>query len=137
MSTDESGDVDYRSLAELRYALRRFQAFSEEAAAAAGLTPQQHQALLAIKGFADERGLSVGTLAERLMIRHNTATELVNRLERAGLVQRQADAADARRVSLHLMPEGERRLRALSAVHLAELRSVGPKLRRLIDVLPA
>lgn len=136
MSTEDGTEVDYRLLAELRYALRRFQAFSEDAAAAAGLTPQQHQALLAIKGYADERGLSVGALAERLLVRHNTAAELVNRLERAGLVQRHVDPTDARRVFLQLLPDGERRLRALSTAHLAELRSVGPRLRALIEQMP-
>ena len=90
-------EVDYVGLAGFRYAVRRFLAFSNAAAADAGLTSQQHQALLAIKGFGGTDGLSVGDLAERLLIRNHTAVELVDRLMRAGLVERSHDPTDRRR----------------------------------------
>jgi len=124
--------VDYRALADFRYAVRRFLAFSDTAAAEAGLTSQQHQALLTIKGIAKGGGLSIGVLGERLLVRHHTAVELIDRLERAGLVRRVPDPNDGRRVLVALAGEGEKRLRQLSGVHLDELRSVGPQ---LIDIL--
>ena len=125
-------DVDYRALAEFRFELRRFQAFSEAAALQVGLTAQQHQALLAIMGFGSEAGLGVGVLAERLLVRHNSAAELVNRLETQGLVTREADATDARRALVRLSAAGKRKLLALSNSHLAELRAMGPALRDLL-----
>jgi DNA-binding MarR family transcriptional regulator len=123
---DFSGEepIDYRALADFRYAIRRFLAFSEIAALEAGLTAQQQQALLTIKGLGGSGGLPVGALGERLLIRHHSAVELVDRLERAGLVRRGPDPADRRRVLVALTPEGEKSLRRLSAVHLAELRSI-------------
>ena len=130
-------EIDFRALAEFRYALRKFQAFSETAAEGAGLTPQQHQALLAITGFGGSGGLSVGHLAERLLVRHNTAAELVNRLEAAGLAARGADEEDARRAPVQLTPEGRRRLRRLSRSHLAELRVIRPVLKELLEQVDA
>jgi DNA-binding MarR family transcriptional regulator len=124
--------VDYAALAEFRYAIRRFLAFSEMAAAEAGLTSQQHQALLTIKGAAGEEGLAVGALAERLLVKQHTAVELVDRLERAGLVRRGADPADGRRVLVSLTDEGELRLKALSSAHLDELKSIGPALSAIL-----
>jgi DNA-binding MarR family transcriptional regulator len=124
--------VDYAALAEFRYAIRRFLAFSEAAAAEAGLTSQQHQALLTIKGIAGDAGLSIGALAERLLVKQHTAVELVDRLERAGFVRRGADPADGRRVLVSLTAEGEQRLRTLSSAHLDELRSIGPALSGIL-----
>ena len=120
--------VDYKALARFRYQLRVFLAFSETAAARQGLTPQQHQALLAIKGFAGPDLTSVGDLARALLIRHHTAAELTERMKRLGLVERSVDAQDARRVLLKLTARGERKLLGLSAIHLAELNAVGPTL---------
>jgi len=125
-------EVDYAALAEFRYAIRRFLAFSKAAAAEAGLTSQQHQALLTIKGVAGDAGLSIGALAERLLVKQHTAVELVDRLERAELVRRGADPADGRRVLVSLTEEGEQRLRALSSAHLDELRSIGPALSAIL-----
>ncbi len=123
---------DYQALAAFRHALRVFVEFSEGAARAAGLTPQQHQALLAIKGTAGPDGLSVGELAEHLLIRPHSAAELVNRLNHAGLVRRASDPADRRRVLLHLTPEAEHILHELSATHVEELHRIRPALERLI-----
>src|SRR5689334_2757300 len=99
MQAEDITDADYATLAAFRLALRQFAAFSEAAAKAAGLTPRQHQALLAIKGAAQAspNGLGVGEIAKALLIRHNSAVELVDRLADAGLVRRQPDPSDGRR----------------------------------------
>jgi DNA-binding MarR family transcriptional regulator len=124
--------TDYEALADFRFALRRFLAFSEEAASKAGLTPQQHQALLSIKGAPDADWLSVGQIADRLLIRHHTAVELVDRLVNLGFVSRETDSVDARRIQVHVTKAGEERLKALSARHIEELKSIRPTLRRLL-----
>ena len=122
----------YESLAALRHALRRFLNFSQEAAGESGLTPQQHQALLAIKGFPGRDYVSVAELAERLQLRHHSAVGLVDRLVRTRLLRRTSSAADRRRVELRLTPRGEKVIERFSAVHLQELREFGPELHRLI-----
>ncbi|WP_245488177.1 MarR family transcriptional regulator [Mesorhizobium sp. Pch-S] len=127
--------VDYRSLAEFRYAIRRFLAFSEAAASEAGLTAQQHQALLTIKGVGEADGLSIGELATRLLVRQHTAAELANRLEEAGLVRRRPDPNDGRRVLLTLTPESENRLQALSGIHQDEISSMAPQLVSILAKL--
>lgn len=121
---------DYESLADFRHALRRFVHFSTEAARAAGLTTQQHQALLAVRGH---RGgaLSIGALAETLLVAPHTAAELVMRLEASDLISRVPDAGDRRRVGLALTPRAEEALRALTMVHLREVRVLAP---RLMDI---
>ena len=128
----QDGRVDYIALADFRYALRKFLAFSEQAAAEAGLTSQQHQALLVIKARSTGAGLPVGMLAERLLVRQHSAVELIDRLSRLGLVSRNPDPQDRRRVLVALTEEGEDRLRALSQAHFAELRAVGPALAELL-----
>ena len=134
-SRRDPAEVDYAALAELRYAIRKFLAFSESTAAKAGLTAQQHQALLTIKGVGGPNGLPVGALAERLLVRKHTAVELVDRLEQATLVTRSADPADGRRVLVTLTPEGERRIAALSRAHLDEWNVMGPALIAAIQAL--
>lgn len=128
--------ADYELLADFRYALRTFAAFSESAAAELALTPQQHQTLLAIKGTrkspAGRRGLYVGEIADRLLIRPHTAAELVGRLARLDLVSREADPEDGRRVEVALTQKAERLLEDLSASHLDELRAMRPLLSRLL-----
>lgn len=124
--------VDYKALASLRLQLRKFLAFSENAAQRAGLAPQQHQALLAIKGLAGPEHTSVGDLARALLIRHHTAVELAARMRKLGLIDRSVDAEDGRRVLLKLTARGERKLQALSAIHLEELRAVGPTLVNIL-----
>jgi DNA-binding MarR family transcriptional regulator len=123
---------DYEMLAEFRFALRNFLNFSETAARQAGLTPRQHQALLAVKGFPPEQRVTIGDLAERLVIHHNSAVELVNRLAEAGLISRETDAADRRRILISLTAEAEERLASLSAIHLEELRRLRPVLQRVL-----
>jgi DNA-binding MarR family transcriptional regulator len=129
------GAPDYRLLAEFRYGLRQFLAFSEEAALKAGLAPQQHQALLAIKGFAGRDDPTIGQLAERLLIRHHSAVGLVDRLVDGGFLRRNAGEEDRRRVSLSLTPKGEAVLAKLSSAHRAELRRMTPLLKPLLALL--
>ncbi len=112
---------DYEALSDFRYSIRCFLEFSEAAARDAGLTPQQHQALLTVKGFPPQTAVTIGDLAERLRIRHNSAVELVDRLADAGLVVRSPDALDSRRVLLSLSKTANDILAGLSAVHLDEL----------------
>ena len=120
--------ADYQALAELRYQIRRFLHFSEQAARAAGLEPQQHQLLLALKGLPGRARPRIQELAERLQIRHHSAVELSNRLARGGYVRRQRGGDDRREVLLSLTPKGERVLRELSLHHKTELRLRGPAL---------
>jgi len=115
-------DEDYRALADFRLALRLFLAFSKQAAAEAGLTGAQHQALLAIKGLTVSEPVHVGDLAAWLGVRHHSCVGLVERLGSLGLVAKRADTRDGRRVVLKLTALAERKLAALSAVHRDELR---------------
>lgn len=125
--------ADYEALSEFRYQIRRFLEFSQAAAEAVGLTARQHQALLAIKGFPSGRAAAIGDLAERLRIRHHSAVELVDRLEKAGLVVRSVDADNQRRVLLRLTEEAESRLAELSAAHLDELARIEPILKKALS----
>ena len=127
-------DADYARLADFRYALRCFLEFSETAVGQEGLTPQQHQALLAIRG-SPEAVASVGRLAERLRIRHNTAVELAQRLELGGLISKEASVVDRRLVLLRLTAEGEEKLERLSLVHRAELKELSPQMMALFKSL--
>ena len=121
---------DYQSLAELRYQIRCFLAFSEQAARTAGLEPRQHQLMLSLKGLPKDVRPTIGELAERLQIQHHSAVELVNRLAGAGYVRRQRAEAggDRREVWLALTPKGEKVLQQLSLHHRTELSSEGPTL---------
>jgi DNA-binding MarR family transcriptional regulator len=125
-------ESDYTALAQFRYQLRTFLAFSEAAAQRAGLTPQQHQALLAIKGFGGGEAASIGDVARFLLIRHHTAVELMDRMAKLKLIARAADPQDARRVLVRLTPKGEQKLRSLSRIHLDELRAATPALSRVL-----
>jgi DNA-binding MarR family transcriptional regulator len=127
--------AEYESLAAFRYALRQFLRYSENAARAAGLTPHQHQALLAIRGFPGRHDVTVGELAERLQIQHHSAVELVDRLVAEGLVARRTSSLDRRRVRVSLTPRGIRSLEKLSLSHREELKRLGPNLRRLLQRL--
>src|SRR6204780_4306016 len=128
MKNKAGGAVDYQALADFRYEIRRFLNFSERLAHAAGVEPQQHQALLAIKGLPAHRVATIGVLAERLLIQHHSAVELVNRLEAKGLLRRTRGVADRREVGLALLPRGEALLKRLTRPHHAELQSARPKL---------
>jgi len=125
----------YETLAALRYALRQFLYFSEQAAHAAGVTPQQHQALLAIKGFPGRDRITIGELSERLQIRPHSAVGLANRLVRDRHLHRVPGHADRRQVYLVLTARGERLLESLSAIHHEQLRRVGPQINRLLKSL--
>jgi DNA-binding MarR family transcriptional regulator len=129
------GDADYRRLLALRTGLRHFLRWSEEQAASSGLTPSQHQLLLAIRGHAGDEPPTIGDVAESLLLRHHSAVELVDRTEEAGLVRRTRDGLDHRLVRLSLTARGDRALAALSERHLEELsrlaRSIAPLLAGL------
>lgn len=135
---DKIFDLDitnYQALAEFRYQLRCFFAFSERAARAAGLEPQQHQLLLALKGFSGDGKVTIGDLAERLKIQHHSAVELVNRMSERNLVQRERDEQDHRRVLVTLTPYGEEVLHKLSMLHRVELRITGLVLVKILQTV--
>ena len=127
--------ADYEALAAFRYALRQFLRFSEEAAEAVGLTPQQHQALLAILGFPGRDQVTIGELAERLQIRHHSAVGLVDRLEAQNLVARQGAGNDRRQVYVTVTPHGLALLEQLAAAHRSELQRIGPQMSQLLTQL--
>lgn len=115
-------DAEYRALAQFRRALRSFLHFSEEAARSAGLTPSQHQLLLAVRGADTDQPPSIGEVADWLKLRHHSTVELVNRAEAAGLLRRVPDPDDHRLQRLILTDLGTTRLDALSTLHREELR---------------
>jgi DNA-binding MarR family transcriptional regulator len=123
----------YEMLAAFRHALRKFIHFSESAAEAAGIRPQQHQALLAIKGFPGRDSVTVGELAERLQLRHHSAVGLVDRLVAEKLVARTPANEDRRQVLVQLTRRGEKTLEKLSAMHREQLKRIGPELRLLLE----
>jgi DNA-binding MarR family transcriptional regulator len=129
---DRDRSVDYETLARFRYGLRRFLAFSELQANRSGLTSQQYQALMAIRGFSVGKPVSIGDLAGYMLIRHHTAVELVDRMVKLKIISRGIDPEDRRRVLLQLTGEGERRLRRLYRVHVHELRTMGPTLTKML-----
>jgi len=133
----ELSKSEYELLAAFRYALRQFLRFSEEAAHAAGIEPQQHQALLAVKGFPGRDWVTVGELAERLQIRHHSAVGLVNRLVAQGLLARGAAPTDRRQVHVTLTEHGAALLAQLSEVHKEELFRLGPELTAILTQLNA
>lgn len=116
--------ADFEYLAEFRHQLRRFLRFSETAVQAEGLTPQQYQLLLQIKGFPGRSWATIGELAERLQAKHHGTVALVSRCVSAGLVRRETAPDDKRQVRVHLTDAGERRLMRLARVHRDELESL-------------
>lgn len=130
--TEALGKEDYEMLSSFRYALRRFLKFSEQAAASKGLTPRQHQALLAIKGYPGRDYVTNGELAERLQIHHQSAVGLVNRLQRMGLVERVAATDDRRKSYIRLTHQGADILEQLTAAHKRELMTIAPHLELLL-----
>jgi DNA-binding MarR family transcriptional regulator len=127
--------ADFRALADFRYQIRRFLHFSEEAARAEGLEPQQHQLILAIRALDDGGGPAIGSLAEHLVIRHHSAVGLIDRLEERRLVKRTRAEPDRRLVRVKLTPAGEQILHRLSRAHRTELRKSGPRLVETLDAL--
>lgn len=130
-------DEDYARLLTVRTRLREFEHWSAGQAAGHGLTPSQHQLILAVRGHSGDGGPTIGDIASYLMIRHNTAVELVNRAQELGLLHRNRDAADHRVVRLTLTTDAQRRLRALSENHIDELSRLTPLLESLIRDLGA
>jgi DNA-binding MarR family transcriptional regulator len=126
---------DYVALAQIRYELRRFLTFSAETARAAGLEPQQHQLLLALKALTIADRPTIGTLAERLQLKHHSAVELATRCESGGLLTRDRSERDRREVTLRITPRGERLLAKLSLAHKAELQSAAPSLLRALEAV--
>ena len=127
-------DSEYARLLGFRNGLRRFLRWSEDRAKEAGLTPAQHQLLLSIRGH--DGHPTIGDVADHLLLRHNSAVELVDRAERAGLVRREADREDHRIVHVRLTASGARRLATLSAAHLEELKRLAPEVEPIWAGLP-
>lgn len=130
---DHLDSNEYALLATFRYTLRSFMRFSESAAEAVGLTAQQYQALLVARGLAPDQRLTINDLAQQLLIKHNSAVGLVDRLDRQGLVAREPSPEDGRKVYLRLTAKGERVLERLASVHREELRRIGPQVRELLQ----
>lgn len=128
---DALTDADYAALADFRYALRQFLAFSERGAADVGLKPQQHQALLAIRG-APHPNVTIGYVAERLALRPHSATGLIDRLETLGLVARRPSPDDGRQALLELTPDAQKVLQQLSQTHREEIVRLRPMLTELL-----
>ena len=127
--------ADYARLAAFRYALRRFLRFSEEAAAESGITGQHYQAMLILRACPEERRTTINDLAQQLLIKHNSAVELVDRLVQQDLVMRESSSADRRKVELRLSGRGRQMLAKLAATHRRELRRIGPVLERFFAEL--
>ena len=133
-SRNRLGDSEYARLLAFRVGLRRFLWWSEVQAARVGLTPAQHQLLLAIRGHPDPRGPSIGELAGYLYTRHHSVVQLIDRTEQLGLVTRnREDDQDRRVVRLTLTTVGEQKLAQLSAAHLEELHRLAPLVDALIE----
>ena len=126
-------DEDYQALAAFRAGLRRFLRFSEEAARRVGLTPQQHQLLVSIRGHMGPEPPTVGELATALQIKHHSAGELVNRIVQRGYARREGSTVDNRRVHVLITPEGEQALMSLTAAHREEHQQLEEVFRQLRD----
>jgi DNA-binding MarR family transcriptional regulator len=124
---------DYRALAEFRYQIRTFLNLSEQASRSAGLEPQHHQLLLALKGMTPGAEPTVGYLAERLHLQHHSLVELIDRLESRRLVRRVRSRSDRRVVNIHMTNRGEKVLRDLSVHHRNLVRTAGPALVRSLE----
>jgi DNA-binding MarR family transcriptional regulator len=125
--------AEYETLASFRFALRQFLRFSEAAAESVGLKPQQHQALLTVKGYPERDYVTVGELAAQLQIKHHSAVGLVDRLVSKKLVMRDPSPTDRRQVWIRLTARGEETLEKLSAAHHEQLRRIGPELSDLLE----
>ena len=126
---------DFKAMSELRYQIRRFLRFSETAARQAGIEPQQHQLLLAVRGLPENLKPTIGVLAERMQLQHHSTVELVDRLADRGLLLRLRATDDRRQVLVKLTHDGEEFLKKLSLHHLQELQSAGPKFVKILQQL--
>ena len=128
---------NFKAMAELRYQIRKFLRFSENAARRAGIEPQQHQLLLAIRGLPDGVKPTISALAERMQLQHHSTVELIDRLVDRGFVCRLRGTDDRRHVLVKLTRDGERFLQKLALDHLSELRHAGPKFVNVLQNLLA
>jgi DNA-binding MarR family transcriptional regulator len=133
-ATDTLSDAEYRVLARFRFALRVFMRFSEDAARGAGITPSQHQLLLAVRGF-PEGAPAITDIAESLQLRHHSTVELIDRAVDAGLLRRTTDTEDRRRQRLTLTAKGAASLASLSAAHREELRRFREEMAEILREL--
>lgn len=127
--------ADYRALAELRYRIRHFLCEGDAAARQLGLEPQQYLLLLAVRGLPEGTEATIRTLAERLALKHNSAVELIDRLETHGYVHRSRSGDDRRCVLVSLLPRGEKLLEQVARQRITELRARGKALVDAIDAL--
>ncbi len=128
-------DQQYRALAEFRYLMRSFLRGSDAAAREAGLKPQQYQLLLAVRGLAPGEEATIQALANRLLLRHHSVVELIDRLEKNGNVARTRSQEDRRRVIVSLLPQGERALEHVARSRVKELRATGAALVEALSAL--
>ena len=126
---------NFKAMAELRYQIRRFLRFSENAARQAGIEPQQHQLLLAVRGLPDMLKPTIGVLAERMQLQHHSTVELIDRLVERGFLFRLRSTDDRRQVLVKLTHNGEEFLKRLSLHHLQELQSAGPTFVKVLQSL--
>jgi DNA-binding MarR family transcriptional regulator len=133
--TEKITSGEYRALAELRYRIRLFLREGDATAHAQGLEPQQYQMLLAIRGLENDELATIGTLAEKLAIKHHSAVELIDRLEKRGYVKRLRDKDDRRQVHVLLLPRGEKVLAGVVKGRISELRASGAALAGAIQAL--
>ena len=126
---------NYKAMAELRYQIRRFLRFSESAARQAGIEPQQHQLLLAVRGLPDALKPTIGVLAERMQLQHHSTVELIDRLVERNFLFRLRSTDDKRQVLVKLTHDGEEFLQKLSLHHLQELQSAGPTFVNVLQSL--
>ncbi len=134
-TSSDLSDVEYQRLASFRHALRHFLRFSEEAARTEGLTPNQHQLLLAVRGWTGRNAPTISQVADQLQLRVHSTSELVQRAASADLVRLVTDSDDHRRLHVELTDEGHRKLRSLSVLHREELRRFRVHLADLLDIL--
>jgi DNA-binding MarR family transcriptional regulator len=134
-STSDVRQSDYQALAEFRYQIRRYLAFVDKAAEAAGLRSRQYQLLLALKGLPEGMEASIKNLADRLGIRHHSTVELVDRLEKRGLVKRERSSFHRSFVFVRITKDGEMMLRKLVAARKTDLKVAGPILVKALTTL--
>ena len=132
---DTRKSPDFKAMAELRYQIRRFLRFSENAARQAGIEPQQHQLLLAVRGLPEGLNPTIGILAERMQLQHHSTVELIDRLVDRGFLCRLRATDDRRQVLVKLTHDGEEFLKKLSLYHLQELQAAGPKFVKILQSL--
>ena len=132
---ENTNTPDFKSMAELRYQIRRFLRFSETAARQAGIEPQQHQLMLAVRGLPENLKPTIGVLAERMQLQHHSTVELIDRLVDRGFLCRLRSTDDRRQVLVKLTHEGDKLLKSLSLHHLEELQTTGPTFVKVLQNL--